>query len=230
MNAAWDTRLSSPLPERAISLPALWVREAEHRAVERPIEEPSLVTDEEALIRLKARDKDALALLFERYSRLVLAIGYRILRDYGEAEDLVQNLFLYLYQTADLYEAEKGSGRSWITQKAYSRALDRRDFLVHRQFYLGTDSKVQPDTLAGDFDLEREIASKLNRGQLLKALEELPDKQHLTLKLNFFEGLDMHEIGERLGESLAQVRHNYYRGLDKLRKSALVRSLRDRKL
>lgn len=124
----------------------------------------------------------------------------------------------------------RGTAKSWITQAAYHRALDRRDYLVYRQFYLGTEFEVLPDTLAGDFDLEHEIGSRLNRELLFKALEELPEKQCLTLKLNFFEGLELREIGERLGDSIANVRHNYYRGLDKLRKSALVRSLRDKKL
>jgi len=230
MNAVWDARLSSPFPQRAMTIPANWKEEIECRLVEQSVKEPPSVTDEEALIRLKAHDKDALALLFERYSRLILVIGIRVLRDYGEAEELVQNVFIYLYQKAELFQADKGTAKSWITQAAYHRALDRRDYLVYRQFYLGTDLSVLPDTLAGDFDVEREVGSKFNREQLLKALEELPEKQHLTLKLNFFEGLELREIGERLGDSIANVRHNYYRGLNKLRKSALVRSLRDKKL
>jgi RNA polymerase sigma-70 factor, ECF subfamily len=230
MNTAWNIRLSSSFPERAIALSNTWRTESERGVVEEAIEELEAVKDEEALIRLKAHDKDALALLFERYSRLVLTIGFRILRDYAEAEDLMQSLFLYLFQKAELYDVDKGSAKSWITQKAYSRALDRRDFLAYRQIYLGTDSGVQPDMLIGDFDLERVMGSKLIREQLQRALEELPEKQQLTLKLNFFEGLDLREISERLGDSIAHVRHHYYRGLDKLRKSALVRSLRDKKL
>lgn len=218
--------MGSSLPERVLTLPALWVQEAERRTAERSAE-PLPLSDEEVLTLLKSQDRDALALLFERYSRLVFAIGFRILRDSGEAEDLVQSLFLYLWQCADLYEAERGSAKSWITQKAYSRALDRRDFLVRRQFYRGTDAENSPDTLAGDFDLEREIGSKLNREQLLKALGELPERQCLTLRLHFFAGLDLREISDRLGESIAQVRHHYYRGLDRLRKSALVLGLRD---
>jgi RNA polymerase sigma-70 factor, ECF subfamily len=230
MNAVWDARLSSPFPHRAMTLPAVWKGETECRLVEQSAKESLSVTDEEALVQLKARDRDALALLFDRYSRLILTIGFRVLRDYGEAEELVQNVFLYLYQKADLFQPDKGTAKSWITQAAYHRALDRRDYLVYRQFYLGTEFEVLPDTLAGDFDLEREIGSRLNREQLLKALDELPEKQRLTLTLNFFEGLELREIGERLGDSIANVRHNYYRGLDKLRKSALVQSLRDKKL
>lgn len=188
------------------------------------------MTDEEAMLRLKARDKDALALLFDRYSRLAFTIALRILRDHGEAEDVMQGIFLYLYQNADLFDPNKGSAKTWITQRVYYGALDRRDFLAYRQIYLGTDPETHPDRLIGDFDLERLTESKLLREQLLRALQDLPEKQSLTLKLNFFEGLNLREISERLGDSVDQVRHHYYRGLDKLRRSALVQSLRDKTL
>jgi RNA polymerase sigma-70 factor, ECF subfamily len=217
--------MSSSLPERVLALPALWVREGERRHAEKQNAEPAILTDEEALTRLKAGDQEAMTVVFARYANLVFAIGFRILRDHGEAEDLVQNVFLYLWQRAELYDAERGSAKSWIVQKAWSRALDRRDFLVHRQFNLGTDAEVGPDTLAGSFDLEREVMSNLNRVELLKAIQELPEKQALVLKLSFYEGLELREIGERLGDSFASVRHHYYRGLDKLRKNARVRDL-----
>jgi RNA polymerase sigma-70 factor, ECF subfamily len=184
------------------------------------------LTDEDALTRLKTRDRDALALLFDRYSKLILSIGVRILRDHGEAEELVQTVFLYLYQKADVFQVDKGTARSWIVQLAYHRAFDRRAYLTKRHFYLGTDLNVAPDTLSAVADIEREVGSKLNAQQLLKALEELPERQHLTLKMCFFEGLELREISERLGDSMVKVRHNYYRGLDKLRKSAIVQSFR----
>jgi len=188
------------------------------------------MTDEEAMMRLKSHDRDALALLFERYSRLVFTIAFRILRDYGEAEDLMQSLFLHLYENAEAYDPNKGSAKTWITQRGYSRALDRRDYLAHRLIFIGTDPDAQPYPLIGDFDLEQMMGSKLLRRQLLKALAELPEKQRLTLRMNFFEGLALREISERLGHPIANVRHHYYRGLDRLRKSEFARSLRGKTL
>jgi RNA polymerase sigma-70 factor, ECF subfamily len=217
-----------------MALSAMWRAEPERYAAEHPVkphtEELSLVTDEEALTRLKVQDKDALALLFERYARLVMTIAFRVLRDRGEAEDLMQNFFLYLFRKADLYDVHKGSAGAWITQRAYFHALNRRNFLANRQFYVGTDFDSEVDTLAGKFDLEQEIGAKHNREQIFSALGELPEKQRATLELSFFEGLSLREISERLGESLENVRHNYYRGLNKLRKNTLVQNLRDKKL
>ena len=222
--------LSPSFPERAIAISGVWRMPAERAVSEQSIKVAPPMTDEEAMMRLKLRDRDALALLFERYSRLVFTIAFRILRDYGEAEDLMQSLFIHLYENADSYDPDKGSAKAWITQRVYSRALDRRDFLSHRQIYLGTDPETQPDMLISGFDLERIMELKLLRKQLLEALAELPERQGLTLKMNFFEGLNLHEISERLNESISQVRHHYYRGLNKLRKSPMARNLRGKTL
>lgn len=186
------------------------------------------MTDEELMGRLKTNDAAALHFLFDRYSRLVLSIALRILRDYGEAEEIVQETYCYLYQKAALFDAAKGTAKGWIVQVAYHRALDRRAHLARRGFYLGTDVGSLDDTLLGETDLDREIRSKLNRAHLEKAFEELPERQRRTLELFYFEGLELREISEKLKEPLENIRHHYYRGLEKLRKSAFVQKLREK--
>jgi RNA polymerase sigma-70 factor (ECF subfamily) len=107
--------------------------------------------------------------------------------------------------------------------------LDRQEYLHRRNFYLGTDAGVLADTLAGTADLERDLASKQSRERLREAFENLTDQQRMTLELFFFEDLTFPEIAERIGESLENVRHHYYRGIQKLRKDAFVKKLRDKK-
>ncbi|WP_162537532.1 sigma-70 family RNA polymerase sigma factor [Granulicella sp. WH15] len=193
-----------------------------------PIEEkvPSS-TDESLMAALKERDQDALSELFRRYSRLVFSMAYRILHDAGEAEEIVQDVFLYLYQKAAQFDQSKGSAKTWIVQVTHSRSLDRRDFLHRRHFYLGTDVADLANTLAGTNDVEHHIVSKWNLAQLQIALCELPEKQRRTLQLFFFEGLELKEIAGQLGESPENVRHHYYRGLQKLRKNGIVQELKD---
>src|SRR6266481_4857731 len=82
-------------------------------------------TDEELIAAVRANDSTALETLFDRFSRLFMGIGLRILGDYGEAEDLVQEVFVYLHQKAALYDPEKGPANKWIVQVAYHRALYR---------------------------------------------------------------------------------------------------------
>ena len=177
---------------------------------------------------LLAKDSSALHLLFERYSRLVLTVAFRILHDYGEAEEIVQEAFFYLYQKARLFDSSKGTAKGWIVQVAYHRALDRRGHLNRRGFYLGTNTSSVTETLIGETDLDREVGSKWNRVQLEKAFEELPEQQRRTLELFYFEGLELREISGRLNEPLPNVRHHYYRGLEKLRKSAFVQRLKEK--
>jgi len=187
------------------------------------------VSDEILLTQLKSRDREALAEMFRRHARLVFSIGFRILRDVGEAEDVVQEVFLFLFQRAELFDAAKGGAKAWIVQVAYHRSLDRREYLLRRNFYSGTDVNMLSDTLKGQDDVEDDVTSKLSRDRLKEAFHNLSARQRLTLELFFFEELDLREIAARLDESLENVRHHYYRGLQKLRKDAFVMELRGKK-
>src|SRR6202041_4160360 len=93
------------------------------------------VSDESLLNQICTGDREALAVLFQRYSRLTRSVAVRILRDAAEAEDLVQDLFLYIQRTCGIFDSSKSTARSWIVQMAYHRALDRRRYLKSREFY-----------------------------------------------------------------------------------------------
>jgi RNA polymerase sigma-70 factor, ECF subfamily len=186
------------------------------------------ITDEALLSALKTKDRQALSELFCRFSRLVFSIGLRILRDAGEAEEIVQEVFLFLYQRAELFDEKKGGAKAWIVQVTYHRSLDRKKYLHRRNFYFGTDVELLADTLTGQADVERDLASRLSREHLTEAFKSLSERQRLTLELFFFEELDFHEIAARLDESLENVRHHYYRGLQKLRKDSFVKKLKDK--
>ena len=174
------------------------------------------------MARLQSRDAAALGLLFDRYSRLVLGIALRILHEYGEAEEVVQETFFYVYRKAALFDASKGTAKAWIVQIAYHRALDSKAHLARRGYYLGTDIGPLDDTLLDTTDLERKVGAEIDRVNLEKAFEELPEMQRRTLNLFYFHGLELKEISVRLNEPLGNVRHHFYRGLEKLRKSAFV--------
>jgi RNA polymerase sigma-70 factor (ECF subfamily) len=193
---------------------------ASHDVLARP------VADEALMEALKGRDSDALTELFLRHSRLVFSIGFRILQDAGEAEEIVQDVFLYLFQRAIQFDQTKGTAKAWIVQVTHSRSIDRRKFLQRRHFYVGTDVADFADSLAGGQDVQREVMSNWNLAQLQLVLRDLPEKQRRTFELFFFEELELREIAEKLGESVENVRHYYYRGLQKLRKSGTVQRLK----
>jgi RNA polymerase sigma-70 factor (ECF subfamily) len=197
-------------------------------AISQPIESDEL-SDEMLISLLRAEDADALDVLFSRHSRLVYSIALRILRDVGEAEEVVQDCFLYVYRKALSFEPSRGSVRVWIIQVAYSRARDRKAHLTRRGFYLRTDieSDNLEGTLVGNADVEREIGAKVDFDRLQCAFEDLTEMQYETLKLFYFDGLELREISERLHEPLGNIRHHFYRGLERLRSSAVVKGLRN---
>jgi RNA polymerase sigma-70 factor, ECF subfamily len=174
------------------------------------------------MAQLRVRESNALEILFDRYSRLVFGIALRTLRDYGEAEDALQDTFLYLYRRAALFDPLKGSAKAWIVQVAVHRALDRKWRLSRGGFYLGTEIDSVDDTLLGATDLDREIGARLVRAQLERAFAELSDAQRRTLEMFYFEGQELREIAGKLNEPLGNVRHYYYRGLERLRNSAFA--------
>lgn len=214
--------MSSPAPERAILLPLLLKKQA----VESPAStDKSADIDIALLARMRAGDQSALSGLFDRYSRTVLGIAHRVLRDRGEAEELVQDLFLYIYQNAARHEPARGSVKAWLVHLTYYRALNRRLFLTRRRFYDGTDLEVVENNIVGDGDPEGELLSKEEREGFHRILAELPTRQRMTLELFFIEGLTLREISQRIDEPLSNVRHHYYRGLCKLRDSSIALKL-----
>lgn len=178
------------------------------------------ITDEVLLTGIQAGDAESLSCLFQRYARLVRAVSLRILKSAVEAEDLVQDLFLFIQRKAGTFDSTKSSGRSWIVQMAYQRAIERRRYLATRQFYAQpalqseVESVVSKPTTEDDYSPE----AVFGRNGLEKALAELSEDQRETLRLYFFEGYTLAEISEKVGQPVGNVRHHYYRALDKLRK------------
>jgi RNA polymerase sigma-70 factor, ECF subfamily len=161
--------------------------------------------------------------LFEQYSRIVLGTAYRVLRDTSEAEEVVQEVFFYLCRKSQLFDESKGSLKAWIIRIALTRALDRKLYLSRRHSCPNEGvASLQPDAN----DLDQEIDAKLTRKHLETAFSTLSDRQRQTIKFFYFEEMDLREISEQLGEPLGSVRHHLYRGLERLRKSSLLRRLR----
>jgi RNA polymerase sigma-70 factor (ECF subfamily) len=169
---------------------------------------------------LQVGKQDALSSLFNRYSRIVRSISSRILRDAAEAEDLVQDLFLFIQRKCSVFDSSKSSARSWIIQMAYHRAIERRRYLVTRKLYSheglqnGIPEVVGSPTTEDDYSPE----AVFGRNGLNKVVEALSEDQRETLRLHFFEGYTLAEISEKLGQPHGNVRHHYYRAIDKLRK------------
>jgi RNA polymerase sigma-70 factor, ECF subfamily len=182
----------------------------------------STVSDDALMARICEGDKEALASLFRRYARMARAVAYRVLRDTAEADDLVQDLFLLVHRDCQTFDSSKGSARLWILQMAYRRAISRRRYLTSRHFYTRLDLEdaeselADPRTRAGQ--LEDSIDARLGNSSLHKVFVTLSENQRHTLCLFFIEGYTLDEIAAKLGQTRGNVKHHYFRGLEKLRR------------
>ena len=177
------------------------------------------LSDEDVVERMCQGYSDALPILFDRFYRLVLKIASRILRDPGEAEDVMQDVFFEIFNKAAQFDPAKGSVKTWILQYAYHRSLSRRQYLALRNFYgrhqIGERELSESNSGNASW---RGLTFQEWKRAIEQGLATLNENQRETLELVCFEGLLLSEIAERTKESLPNVRHHYYRGLEALRK------------
>jgi RNA polymerase sigma-70 factor (ECF subfamily) len=188
------------------------------------------LSDECLMVGVGEKGGEALALLFRRYSRLVRGVALRILRDASEADDLLQEVFLFVHRKANIFDPNKASVRSWIVQMTYQRAIDRRRYLQSRHFYTTLDLDRAEDlanSRKGREERDRSL-SLVGNATIGRLLDTLTQDQRNTLMLHFFEGYAFAEIAAKLDQSLGNIRNHYYRGLEKLRKQMFPGKLPDR--
>jgi RNA polymerase sigma-70 factor, ECF subfamily len=178
---------------------------------------PGRSGDDEELVReFRSGSAQALGVIFERYYRLVFATAWRVLRDAGEAEDLTQSVFFEIFRKASHFDPAKGPLNKWILTLAYHRSLNRKSYLMTRQFY------------KGHLDLIGENGEELWSASLMLPAQEaarlvneclglLDPRQRQVMELVFFKELTFREIAEQTQQTFGNVRNQYYRGLKRLR-------------
>jgi RNA polymerase sigma-70 factor, ECF subfamily len=183
--------------------------------------DPAKETDEFLIAQVSRADRNALSHLFRRYANAIRSIGQRILRDQTEADDLVQEVFLYIHRRSSIFDGSRSTARSWIFQVAYTQAFLRRRKLNAHGFYAsGIADNSHENGIAGILgaDYDQTVEGLFGRNGWRSMIESLSEEQRETLRLHFFEGCTFAEIAEKLGQSYANIRNHHYRGLEKLRR------------
>ena len=175
------------------------------------------LSDDELMAHLQGGCNDALAVLFDRYYRLVLSISLKIVRDPGEAEDVMQTVFMEIFRAAAQFDPAKGTTKVWILQYAYHRAINRRQHLNARNFYDQRDLEAVENRLSEKTSTFGSLTQDELKRLLQQGLATLSRGQRQVIELASSSGLSMQEIANKTGDSLVNVRHHYYRGLQKLR-------------
>ena len=171
--------------------------------------------DHAALERMARGDHDALAELYDRHARLVYSLALRIVRDQGDAEDVVQEVFSQAWRQAARYESSRGNVVAWLLNLSRSRAIDRLRGRRTRPEAAGDSLALQLPDLAQPID--EKLALSGRAAQIRAAVEELSILQRMAIELAFYEGLTHVEIAERLELPLGTVKTRIRQGLLKLK-------------
>ncbi|GBD10466.1 ECF RNA polymerase sigma factor SigK [bacterium HR23] len=174
--------------------------------------------DPDLLALVAAGREPALEALYDRYARVVFGVAYALLQDVGAAEEVVQEVFLAVWQKAKTYSEARGSPRLWLMSIAHHRAID----LLRKRQRVGMVQVSDPLPLADhppaseDDPTEGAIANE-RRARLHQALQHLDPSQREVLLLTYFHGLTQREVAQRLGIPLGTVKTRIRLGLLKLR-------------
>lgn len=172
--------------------------------------------DPELVRRLKNREPQAMAELYDRYARLTYALIFRIVRNGPVAEDLVQETFLRIWNRVHGFDAERGAFGPWILAVARNRAIDYLRSIDGRtmQTPFELEKMEEPSQYA---DFERHIMN-VDRARLLReAFVKLSPNQRVVIELAYYEGLSQSEMATRLRQPLGTVKTLVRSALKRLR-------------
>jgi len=177
------------------------------------------VSDAELVERIAlGRDPDALGELYDRFSGVLLAVIRRVVGAAGDAEEVLQEVFIQVWRQAPRYDRARSSVSNWLSLIARSRSIDRlRKMQVKTrtaQAAFLEDPKVDtsPEGARNVFTWERRL-------RLKAALDDLPTEQREVIELSFFRGMTQSEIAEKNGVPLGTVKTRTLLAMKKLRKA-----------
>ena len=189
-------------------------------AVVQPWPEGKQPTDAALMERVQQRDSTALEVLYDRYGRPVYSLVLRISQQPASAEEIVQDVFLQLWRSAERFQISRGPLEPWLFAMARNRALDflRLKREKQRRREDSTDSDL-PFSAVARPDPEGDIDRSRRTERVRALMSSLPDAQRRAIELAFFEGMSHSEISEAMGEALGTVKSWIRGGLLRLRES-----------
>jgi RNA polymerase sigma-70 factor (ECF subfamily) len=177
---------------------------------------PEVPDDFELMDRIERRDADALGLLFDRYGGLIFTLGLRMLRDRGEAEELVSDVFLELWRRGERYDPNRSAPMTYIVTLGRSRAIDRQRSSASRK-RSEVSSEGVPDVASGAPDPSAAAILVENARRVASAMGQLEPIYREAVELAFFDGLSHSQIAEKLNKPLGTVKTYIRQGLIRLR-------------
>ena len=183
-----------------------------------PAPNPQLAAEIELLRLTGQGDRRSFEQLYERFSGVLFSTAYRVLNSPEAAEDVLQDVFVQIWEKAPLYDPARGKPLTWAVTLTRNKAIDRLRG-VQRRNRLHDDVEKQSATFE-QFDSRSSLdaVDGVERAQMVRgAIAKLSADQRRALELAFFSGLTQAEIAERLGEPLGTIKARVRRGMMRLR-------------
>jgi RNA polymerase sigma-70 factor (ECF subfamily) len=169
----------------------------------------------ELLLRIRDKDEDAVADLYQRYSGPLYSLAYQVTGADRYAQDVVQEVFMAVWRDASGFDPARGAVSSWLFTLTRHKAIDlvRKEANVWKRYAPETELERRE----ADDDVDGTAWANIQREQVLRAVAQLPEAQRTCVELAFFHGLTHVEVAERLGIPLGTAKTRIRTGLLRLR-------------
>lgn len=168
----------------------------------------------ELLVRVSRGDESAFGTVYDLVGNAVFGLVRRVIRDPARAEEVTQEVFLQVWQTAHRFDAERGKAKTWILTLAHRRAVD-----AVRHDQAATNREDRYDWVGGpDYDhVAEEVSTTLEHEQVKRCLGTLTDLQREAVDLAYYKGYTYGEVASLLEANPATVKTRMRDGLIRLR-------------
>ncbi|MCU1397796.1 MAG: polymerase, sigma-24 subunit, subfamily [Acidimicrobiales bacterium] len=171
-------------------------------------------SDASLVVAIGRYKQAALAEAYRRHAGAVFGLAKRLLLDHAQAEEIVQEVFLRLWNEPDRFDPDRGSLRSFLLAHTHGRSVDSLRSNMSRRRREDRDAHLAAD--AG-YDVDREVWDITLASQVRDALAELKEGERAAIEMAYFGGLTYREVAERLGEAEGTVKSRIRVGLKRLR-------------
>lgn len=173
--------------------------------------------DIELLRQIAAGDRSSFAEFYDRHSTLMFSVACKILNNTTEAEDVLQETFLQIWEKASKFDPKLGKAASWAAILVRNKAIDRIR-ASQRRTRLAEEAGAEQAVTAPVTDTANENLYGHEKAQMIQsAIGELPVEQRQAIELAYFSGLTQDQISKKLNEPLGTIKARIRRGLLKLR-------------
>jgi RNA polymerase sigma-70 factor (ECF subfamily) len=180
--------------------------------------EPGAPSDLDLMQAIQAEDPDALAQLYDRYNGILKALILRVVHNEAEADDLLQEIFMEIWNQAKNFSAQKGKPLGWMVTLARRRAIDglrKKQAYARAEERLQNEIEQQPDAWVHNAT-EEAIVLGDTRVLMRKVISGLPPAQQQAIDLAFFQGMSQREIAAKTNTPLGTVKTRLELGLKKI--------------